>query len=1125
MEIENNILVKFTNSDLRGVVNPSDGSIENVAVIPEGVTEIQSYAFNECTDVNNIILPSTLTKINDTAFQFLEHLREISIPDSVTELGRDVFYSCTSLEQVKLPKNLKVLPKGTFEECNELKDIELPEGLEVIGKDAFFACRGIRNIKFPESLKSIKESAFHNCDGLKSVEIPDSVKEIEKSAFEHCLNLRRVKLPKELNILNESVFQSCSWLESVQMPESMFLIEDKAFAYCYGLKSVEIPKTVTRIGDSAFVNCNNLYEVKFDKESFISFGKETFSGCSRLYNVSLPENMTVVGSGMFKNCFSLKSLEIPNTVTTVLERAFQNSGIEDITLPDGITKIYKNTFEGCQSLEYIEIPDSVNHIENFAFQNCKNLKEIKFPKNLKSIGESAFISTALENIEFPEGTLSLGSNAFNYCNKLKSVYIPDSVRKIESLCFTDCENLETVRLPENMVYLENQVFCGCKSLSRINLPKDLEVIYGYAFYNCESLKEVIFPPKLKTIAKGAFERSGLRGINLPDSIENIIEEAFASCYALEKVKLPNNLAEIQTKTFNDCISLKSIEIPSSVKIIKDAAFDGCSALEKVELKEGLEEIYTNAFLDCTALKEIKIPSTVTKVFKNAFDGCNSLKSVHIPENVELCSKTLGKHLKYFKKDDKGFSLIDTPEGDSLPLEDIQLDLVFLSNNWEHKNVLVREQQDYHIRCFYNTCLKRLEKEDIKEFLNNHNFKFFKKFEFPDSNLTSNNIHCYELLYNLGALKKPIEVNGKMIDYSQKVSEFLLQRISRNRLSLEDLVPIAERMKLKGFNREFTEFFLKNFDELMEVESEHEGFIARCYNEFDDVQKTNTSHRGSQRQLKPTVKKFLEYFRENKYQGITEETKFIADKIAPYYAEQEAFNYAVKVYNERKEHNSPNSILGYHLKESNNPFSEIDEYATDIQDIQTEILHNLTNVADEEFTYDWLEKNDPDNYILGKLCSCCAHLDGVGNGIMRASMVHPNVQNLVIRNKKGEIIAKSTLYVSAKNGYGVFNNVEVNDYVKEEDLNAIYEKYILGVREFVKRYNMIHKDIPIKKINVGMNLNDLEEQIKLNHREETDLLKPINYGKYCEYDLGYEGDSSDWQNILYEEGEDYQGPEK
>jgi len=134
--------------------------------------------------------------------------------------------------------------------------------------------------------------------------------------------------------------------------------------------------------------------------------------------------------------------------------------------------------------------------------------------------------------------------------------------------------------------------------------------------------------------------------------------------------------------------------------------------------------------------------------------------------------------------------------------------------------------------------------------------------------------------------------------------------------------------------------------------------------------------------------------------------------------------------------------------------------------------------------------------------------------MRASIIHPSIQNLVIRNKKGEIIAKSTLYINEKEGYGVFNNVEVYDYVNNKQLPAIYEKYLSGVNAFAQKYNELHPDNPLKIISVGMNLNDITRILVDNHEQTYPLLEAINYGEYDIGGFGYSGDSGEEQRTIW-----------
>ena len=325
------------------------------------------------------------------------------------------------------------------------------------------------------------------------------------------------------------------------------------------------------------------------------------------------------------------------------------------------------------------------------------------------------------------------------------------------------------------------------------------------------------------------------------------------------------------------------------------------------------------------------------------------------------------------------------------------------------------------------------------------------------------------------------------------------------------------MKSDGFKPEFTDYFMQNFDDLISFEELIPGFSAWSYNEFEKVQRTNTSNRGSQRQLKPTLETFFNYFTNREFIGVTEENQQIANAISMFFKEQEAFDLAIQIDEERKEKNVSNNILGVHLVE--NPFEEIDKIETQTKQLQMDFLKNMVKTADNEFTFDWLEKNDPYNFILGKLCTCCSHVQGGGYSIMHASIIDPNVQNLVIRNSNGEIVAKSTLYINPHERYGVFNNVEINnDYLGDNTISKIYEKFMLGAKRFAEEYNKKFPHKALRQINVGMNLNDLTLELKEHNEKSKYLFKAIDYSKYGKTNGMYNGDSDEEQYIVWKNDE-------
>ena len=540
---------------------------------------------------------------------------------------------------------------------------------------------------------------------------------------------------------------------------------------------------------------------------------------------------------------------------------------------------------------------------------------------------------------------------------------------------------------------------------------------------------------------------------------------------------------------------------------------------------------------------LDIPEGILYVDSNFLDRVKqNIERINFPSSIRslviLSDKLINKP-SYISFTDNDYLPVITfsPISGSIPFRDFKLDLEDVRKFLPLNKNLLNEQRNKDIRYFYKSFLFNnieLSQEQIENFLKSHNFTFFKQLvkklniENPSAQSFGTLIkNVYKCFYNLGVFSTPINKNGKTINYSQIVSEYLLSRLDKSGLiSARDLDITARNLgrlfasaNTDGLKPEFTDFFISNFDELYFGTLDRKfpcgiDFIANCYNYFNEIQKTNTSDRGSQRQLKPTVKKFVDYFETNAFEGITEETREIADTIKPYFSKQQSFDHAVNIHNEQITNQIPNNILSSHLSEKD-VFKNIDDIAKVIQKLQAQTLKNMTDIAENEFTFDWLEKNDPQNFILGKLCSCCSHLEGAGYGIMHASMAHPNVQSLIIRNEKGEIVAKSTLYVNKKEGYGVCNNVEVNTNIStQQSRSKIYQKFILGITEFAERYNKEHKDKPLKQINVGMSHNDLISEIETNNLESQELLKAIDYSKFGISTHCYNGDSSGRQYIVW-----------
>lgn len=172
---------------------------------------------------------------------------------------------------------------------------------------------------------------------------------------------------------------------------------------------------------------------------------------------------------------------------------------------------------------------------------------------------------------------------------------------------------------------------------------------------------------------------------------------------------------------------------------------------------------------------------------------------------------------------------------------------------------------------------------------------------------------------------------------------------------------------------------------------------------------------------------------------------------------------------------------------------------------------IEELYEKQFTYEWLSKNDPHNSIMGLFVSCCGTITSgaYGKDIAKASIIAPDVQNLVVRDSKGNIISKGTMYVNKKEGYAVINDFEINEKYKkheadsgyydveetdpeEHDREMIFKAFQRGLKAFIQEYDTQNPKNPLTQINVGMGYNRLKRQVERFKKETSKLTVPSEY---------------------------------
>ena len=387
-------LYKYRNSDSYEIIKCSPAYKGDVVIPSEyngkPVTEIGSYAFNDCTGLTTVEIPVSVTSIEYDAFENCN-------PDLVI-----IGSTYSTAHDFAVRKSFKFSSNGTVDpfryELNE-------DGESYTLSHCSEALQGEVEVVKEYNGKPVTRigySAFPLCKGITAITIPGTVKSIAGDSFLYCTELKSVKIQEGVIEVGSRAFWMCDKVESIELPDSLIVV---GYQGVYGgspFYHTAYYNNPDNWQDGVLYIGNHLIATKKDevpanyqiKEGTKTISGDAFSGCENLKSISIPESVVNIGPWAFdESGVKNDQSNWENGVFYVGKHAvFSDKTLvpSDLKIKEGTVSISVDAFDKCANISTVQIPNTVKYIGHSAFLGCEELKSAYIPESVTYIGGAAF---------------------------------------------------------------------------------------------------------------------------------------------------------------------------------------------------------------------------------------------------------------------------------------------------------------------------------------------------------------------------------------------------------------------------------------------------------------------------------------------------------------------------------------------------------------------------------------------------------------------------------------------------------------------------------------------------------------------------------------------------------------
>jgi len=444
------------------VTTVKTGKVDNgelgYIVVGDALPQIRNYS-----DVNYLVCEEG--SINEEDFYAMRQMRNLIKVDlsglSITELPDGAFEECWQIEEVLLPPTLKTINQRAFYKTG-IKSITLPESLEAITGDYDFCeCKMLQSIIIPDGVTSLPYSCFSGCTSLHDVTLPKYLESMESYCFQNC-DIYSITFPETLKEIPYYGFSGNKNLKTIHLAEGLETIGTCAFSSCPSIESLTTPTTLRTIKNSAFSEATNMATLTLT-EGLESIENNAFYGCQSLTTLTLPSSLLFCLNNPFQNCTSLTSIEarslIPPTVRSYVP-TYEAGNIE-LYVPLWSFQEYMTTPGWLEYQEHTHIitdnlPENIVINKEFEFLLDEETNVKDYTPNIRLLYNTEQIDDGFGYKKYERGNLTISSRSKMDVNNFSMYYSPFAKWHADYSLFYNGRNYDDTRTKYNPNSLINR---------------------------------------------------------------------------------------------------------------------------------------------------------------------------------------------------------------------------------------------------------------------------------------------------------------------------------------------------------------------------------------------------------------------------------------------------------------------------------------------------------------------------------------------------------------------------------------------------------------------------------------------------------------------------------------------